>query len=161
MINTSTKCATIIAAGLGALLIAGCASSNSSKMKASSVPFGTANGKAVSLYTLHNSKGAEAKIMTYGGIVQSLTMPDRNGKMDDIVLGYDNLAGYLKETPYFGALIGRYGNRIGKAKFTLDGKTYSLATNNGPNSLHGGLKGFDKVVWNVVKATGNALELQY
>ncbi|MFO1515182.1 MAG: aldose epimerase family protein [Verrucomicrobiota bacterium] len=126
-----------------------------------SVPFGTADGKPVTLYTLKNSKGAEAKIMNYGGIVQSLVMPDRTGKMEDVVLGYDNLEGYLKETPYFGALIGRYGNRIGKAKFTLDGKTYELAKNNNGNSLHGGLKGFDKVVWNVVKATGNTLELQY
>jgi len=124
-------------------------------------PFGQADGKPVELYTLRNAKGAEAKIMTYGGIVQSLVMPDRNGRMDDIVLGYDSLAGYVKETPYFGALIGRYGNRIGGAKFTLDGKSYTLAANNGPNSLHGGLKGFDKVVWKVVKATGSTLELQY
>jgi aldose 1-epimerase len=163
MINTSTKWAAIVSAGVGALLIAGCASSNCCKMNSSStsVPFGTADGKPVTLYTLKNSKGAEAKIMNYGGIVQSLVMPDRAGKMDDVVLGYDNLAGYVKETPYFGALIGRYGNRIGKGKFTLDGKTYTLAANNGANSLHGGLKGFDKVVWNVVKATGNTLELQY
>lgn len=163
MTNTSTKWAAILSAGVGALLIAGCASSNCCKMNASStsVPFGTADGKPVTLYTLKNSKGAEAKIMNYGGIVQSLVMPDRTGKMEDVVLGYDDLAGYVKETPYFGALIGRYGNRIGKAKFTLDGKTYELAKNNNGNSLHGGLKGFDKVVWNVVKATGNTLELQY
>jgi aldose 1-epimerase len=163
MINTTTKLAAFLSAGVGALLIAGCASSNCCQMNSSStsVPFGSVDGKAVTLYTLKNSKGAEARIMNYGGIVQSLIVPDRNGKMDDIVLGYDNLDGYLKETPYFGALIGRYGNRIGKAKFNLDGKTYTLAANNGPNSLHGGLKGFDKVVWNVVKATGDTLELQY
>jgi len=124
-------------------------------------PFGQADAKPVELYTLRNSKGAEARIMNYGGIVQYLSVPDRNGKFDDVVLGYDNVDGYIKVTPYFGALIGRYGNRIGGAKFTLEGKTYTLATNNGPNSLHGGLKGFDKVVWNVVKATGNTLELQY
>lgn len=99
--------------------------------------------------------------MNYGGLVQSLRVPDRNGHFDDVVLGYDNLAGYLKDTPYFGAIIGRYGNRIGGAKFSLDGKTYSLAANNGRNSLHGGIKGFDKVVWNVIKATGNSLELHY
>ena len=95
--------------------------------------------------------------MTYGGIVQKLTMPDKNGKFADIVLGFDNLDGYIspayvKSSPYFGALIGRYGNRIGGAKFTLEGQTYTLATNNGPNSLHGGIKGFDKVVWKAVKA---------
>ena len=153
----------ILGAGLGALLIAGCSSSHCYKMKMTNnaTPFGEVDGKAITLYTLHNAKGAEAKIMNYGGLVQSLSMPDRAGKFDDIVLGYDNLAGYLKDTPYFGALVGRYGNRIGGGKFTLDGQTYTLATNNGPNSLHGGLKGFDKVVWNVVKATANSLELQY
>ncbi|MGC3957018.1 MAG: aldose epimerase family protein [Verrucomicrobiota bacterium] len=126
-----------------------------------SIPFGTADGKPVMLYTLKNAKGSEAKIMNYGGIVQSLKVADRAGKLDDVVLGYDNVDGYIKVTPYFGALVGRYGNRIGGAKFTLDGQTYTLATNNGPNSLHGGVKGFDKVVWNVVKATGNSLELNY
>jgi aldose 1-epimerase len=163
MIKTSTKWAALMSAGVGALLIAGCASSNCCKMNSStdSIPFGQADGKPVTLYTLRNAKGAEAKIMNYGGIVQSLTMPDRTGKFDDIVLGYDNVDGYIKVTPYFGCLVGRYGNRIGGAKFTLDGQTYTLATNNGPNSLHGGIKGFDKVVWNVVKATPNSLELQY
>ena len=126
------------------------------------IPFGaTPDGKAVELYTLRNAKGAQADIMTYGGIVQKLTMPDRDGKFDDIVLGYDNLDGYIKVTPYFGCLVGRYGNRIGGAKFAIDGQTYTLATNNGPNSLHGGLKGFDKVVWDVVKATPNSLTLHY
>lgn len=163
MIKTTTKWAAVVSAAVGALLIAGCASKSCCKMKstATAVPFGTADGKSISLYTLKNAKGAEAKIMNYGGLVQSLKMPDRNGKFEDIVLGYDDLAGYLKETPYFGALVGRYGNRIGGAKFTLDGKTYTLAANNGPNSLHGGIKGFDKVVWDVVKATGNSLELHY
>ncbi|HEX7570126.1 MAG TPA: aldose epimerase family protein, partial [Verrucomicrobiae bacterium] len=114
----------------------------------------TTEGQAVEIYTLHNAKGAEAKIMTYGGIVQSLTMPDKNGKLADIVLGYDNLQGYIDKTPYFGALIGRYGNRIGGAKFTLEGQTCTLATNNGPNSLHGGVKGFDKVVWTAKPSVG-------
>jgi len=103
--------------------------------------------------------------MTYGGIVQSLTMPDRNGKLADVVLGYDTLDGYLTSSPYFGALIGRYGNRIGGARFTLTGKTYTLPQNDHGNTLHGGFKGFDKVVWRVVKADvgpkGPRLELNY
>ena len=85
--------------------------------------------------------------MNYGGIVQSLNVPDKNGKLGDVVLGYDNLSSYETNSPYFGALIGRYGNRIARGQFTSNGKTYTLATNNGPNALHGGLKGFDKVVW--------------
>lgn len=163
MTRNTNQWAAMISAGVGALLIAGCASSNCCKMNSSStsVPFGTVDGQPVTLYTLKNAHGAEAKIMNYGGIVQSLIVPDRHGKLADVVLGYDHLEGYLKETPYFGALVGRYGNRIGKARFTLDGHTYTLAANNGPNSLHGGLKGFDKKVWHVVKATGNSLELQY
>jgi aldose 1-epimerase len=127
-------------------------------------PFGTADGKEVSLYTLRNANGAEATITNYGGIVVSLLVPDRTGKMIDVVLGYDDLAGYIKTTPYFGALIGRYGNRIAHGKFTLDGKTYTLATNDGANTLHGGLKGFDKVVWSgrpVESKLGAALELTY
>jgi aldose 1-epimerase len=127
-------------------------------------PFGTADGKEVSLYTLRNANGAEATITNYGGIVVSLLVPDRTGKMVDVVLGYDDLAGYIKTTPYFGALIGRYGNRIAHGKFTLDGKTYTLATNDGANTLHGGLKGFDKVVWSgrpVESKLGAALELTY
>src|SRR5207253_1365858 len=107
----------------------------------------TKEGVPVDLYTLRNNKGAEARISNYGGLVISLKVPDRNGEMGDVVLGYDNLADYIKQSPYFGALIGRYGNRIAKGKFTLDGKEYTLATNNGPNALHGGIKGFDKVVW--------------
>lgn len=160
--------AAMLGAGVGALWIAGCASSHCCKMKTTTnqAPFGQVDGKPVTLYTLRNSKGAEAKIMNYGGIVQSLSMPDKNGKFADVVLGFDDLGGYrsaayLKGCPYFGALIGRYGNRIGGAKFSLEGKTYTLAANNGPNSLHGGVKGFDKVVWNTVKVTGNSLELQY
>ena len=161
MIKTTTRWAAIVSAGVGALLIAGCASNCCMNSTAISIPFGTADGKPVVLYTLQNTKGSEAKIMNYGGIVQSLKVADKNGKLDDVVLGYDNVDGYIKVTPYFGCLVGRYGNRIGGAKFTLDGQTYTLATNNGPNSLHGGVKGFDKVVWNVVKATGNSLELNY
>ncbi len=111
-------------------------------------PFGTTpDGQAVRLYTLRNTQGMTAKIMTYGAIVVSLTAPDKDGNYDDIVLGYDNLADYVKNSPYFGAIVGRYGNRIAKGKFALDGTTYTLATNDGENHLHGGVKGFDKVVW--------------
>jgi len=101
----------------------------------------------VDIYTLVNHSGITMKVTNYGGIITSLIIPDKNGKVVDIVLGYDSLSGYLKATPFFGALIGRYGNRIAKGKFTLDGTDYVLATNDGPNHLHGGVKGFDKVVW--------------
>ncbi|MBI5388075.1 MAG: galactose mutarotase [Verrucomicrobia bacterium] len=107
----------------------------------------TPDGKLVDLYVMTNAKGAVCKVMTYGAIVTELQMPDRAGRLNDIVLGFDNLDGYLKGHPYFGAIVGRVGNRIAKGKFTLDGVTYQLATNNGPNHLHGGIKGFDKVVW--------------
>jgi aldose 1-epimerase len=110
------------------------------------------SGAAVTLYTLRNQHGMQARIMTYGGIVTSLTAPDRHGRYADVVLGYDSLAGYLKSSPYFGALIGRYGNRIARGKFSLDGVSYALAINNGPNALHGGLVGFDKVLWKVAHA---------
>lgn len=111
-------------------------------------PFGTLpDGTAIELFTLTNASGMEVKVTNYGGIITSLKVPDRNGELDDVTLGYDNIDGYLKSSPYFGALIGRYGNRIGKAQFTLDGKTYKLPANDGPNTLHGGNKGFDKVVW--------------
>jgi aldose 1-epimerase len=107
----------------------------------------TADGAAVDLYTLTNASGMEARAMTYGGIIVSLRVPDRTGALGDVVLGYDTLDGYLKASPYFGAIIGRYGNRIARGRFKLDGKEYKLATNNAPNALHGGVKGFDKVVW--------------
>jgi aldose 1-epimerase len=110
--------------------------------------FGTApDSTAVDVYTLVNAHGIRARILTYGGIIQSLETPDRAGKLGDIVLGFDDMPGYVKSSPYFGAIVGRYGNRIARGHFTLDGKTYTLAVNNGPNALHGGIKGFDKVVW--------------
>src|SRR5439155_1449055 len=98
--------------------------------------------------------GMEARVLDYGGIVVSVRVPDRHGRFDDVVLGYDSLADYLRSSPYFGAIIGRYGNRIAGGRFTLDGKTYTLAKNNGPNHLHGGLKGFDKVVWDAAPFQG-------
>jgi len=107
----------------------------------------TADGRPVRLYSLRNANGLTADIMTYGAIVVSLQTPDRKGQMDDVVLGYDNLQDYIKSSPYFGAIVGRYGNRIARGKFTLDGAEYTLATNNNLNHLHGGVQGFDKVVW--------------
>jgi aldose 1-epimerase len=107
----------------------------------------TADGENVDLYTLRNTKGVEAKVTNLGGIVVSLKVPDKNGKFDDVVLGFNDLDSYLKPGPYFGALIGRYGNRIAKGRFTLNGVEYKLAVNNGENHLHGGIKGFDKVIW--------------
>ncbi len=105
------------------------------------------DGQAVYLYTLTNAQGMEVRAMTYGGIILSLRVPDKQGRLGDVVLGYSNLEGYLTASPYFGAIIGRYGNRLAKGRFTLDGVEYKLAVNNGPNHLHGGLKGFDKIVW--------------
>ncbi|HXF06849.1 MAG TPA: aldose epimerase family protein [Blastocatellia bacterium] len=108
----------------------------------------TAEGIPVDLFTLTNRNGMEVKITNYGGIVVSVKVPDRNGTLGDVVLGYDTLEGYLKDNrPYFGAIIGRYANRIAKGRFTLDGREYRLAQNDGENHLHGGIKGFDKVVW--------------
>jgi aldose 1-epimerase len=104
-------------------------------------------GKSVDLYTLANGHGMEVRIMTYGGVIVSLSVPDRNGHSGDIVLGYENLEGYLAKSPYFGAIVGRFGNRIKDARFKLDGKEYTLAKNDPPNTLHGGFRGFDKVLW--------------
>jgi aldose 1-epimerase len=110
--------------------------------------FGTTkDGQNVDLYTITNSHGIEVRAMTYGGIILSLRVPDKNGKLDEVVLGFDNFEGYLNNKPHFGGIIGRYANRIANAKFTLDGVEYHLAKNDGPNTLHGGLKGFDAVLW--------------
>ncbi len=128
------------------LLLFSCAVA-SAQATVTKAPFGTADGQSVDLYTLRNVHGVEAKITNYGGILVSLKVPDRNGKFDDVVLGFNDLDTYLKGHPYFGALIGRYGNRIAKGRFTLNSVEYKLAVNNGENSLHGGVKGFDKVVW--------------
>jgi aldose 1-epimerase len=124
----------------------------------------TPDGKEVDLYVLTNARGMTAKVMTYGGIVTELTAPDKAGKFENVVLGFDNLKDYLAGHPYFGAITGRVANRIAGAKFTLDGKEYKLAANDGPNSLHGGKKGFDKVVWKADAAAGVAgvvLKLTY
>ena len=127
-------------------------------------PFGTKDGKPVILYTLTNARGAQVKILNYGGVVQSVLVPDRRGRLGDVVLGFDTLPRYEKDSPYFGALIGRYGNRIARGRFTLDDKTYKLFVNNGPNSLHGGKAGFDKKVWSAIPvhpARGVGLDLRY
>jgi aldose 1-epimerase len=121
-------------------------------------------GSLGEVYSLRNQAGMEARIASYGGTVMSLLVADARGKFDDVVLGHDKVEDYPEKSPYFGCLIGRYGNRIAKARFTLDGKKYELAANNGENSLHGGRKGFDKVVWTarpVGSELGPALELTY
>ncbi|WP_460614487.1 aldose epimerase family protein [Hymenobacter seoulensis] len=177
-------------AGLAGLLaLASCNQSSSSEQTAGSSPtmtdttqtaasttapasasFGkTTEGTEVQLYTLTNAHGLKVSITNYGGTITSLMVPDKAGKLGDVVLGFDQVSGYqspefLKSGPYFGALIGRYGNRIAKGQFTLDGKQYTLAKNNGENTLHGGKKGFDKVVWQAepgTSAEGQTLTLTY
>jgi aldose 1-epimerase len=124
----------------------------------------TPDGESVDLYTLTNTNGLKTQIMTYGGIVTTLHVPDRDGNLGDVVLGYDTLDEYIKDNPYFGALIGRCGNRLSKGRFTLNGVEYTLATNNDENHLHGGIKGFDKVIWDAEQMQtdeGPALKLTY
>ncbi|WP_034257000.1 aldose epimerase family protein [Adhaeribacter aquaticus] len=126
-------------------------------------PFGlTSNGLEITKYTLQNLNGLQVSVINYGGIITTILTPDLQGKLGDIVLGFDSLDAYEEDHPYFGALIGRVGNRIAKGKFTLDGQEYQVAVNNGPNSLHGGLKGFDKVVWEAEAMPGsNSVRLTY
>ena len=164
---------TLAMAGLGAACLVSCSSMSTSNTKSSIAGAGFGNmpdGTPIEIYTLKNSQGAEARIMTYGGIVQKLTMPDKSGNYADVVNGFDALEGYtntnyLGACPYFGALIGRFGNRIAGGQFTLDGQTYTLPQNDHGNTLHGGPQGFDKRVWSVVKADvgpdGPELELNY
>jgi len=121
---------------------------SASKPGVQSQPFGTQGGRPVNLYTLTNSRGVEIKAMNYGGIILSIKVPDRKGQFADIVLGHETLDGYVPNPPYLGAIVGRYANRIANGTFTLDGKTYTLPKNDGPNTLHGGIdKTFNKVVW--------------
>ncbi len=142
-----------------------CTKEATTKMSIEKQAFGkTTDGTPVDLFTLTNANGMKVQITNYGGTVTSILAPDKTGKLGDVVLGYDHLAGYLQSSPYFGCLIGRYGNRIAQGKFTLNGKPYTLAANNGPNHLHGGLKGFDKVVWTAKEINGAeevGLELTY
>jgi aldose 1-epimerase len=131
----------------------------------SSESFGRIDSTNIIQYTLVNETGMQVRILNYGATITSIVVPDRDGKSGDVVLGYDSLKGYLqKDNPYMGALVGRYGNRIAHAQFMLDGKTYSLAANNGLNTLHGGIKGFDKVIWNASPLPGDSiisLRMQY
>lgn len=127
------------------------------------------DGSAIDKYTLINDKGMSVSVITYGAIIQSITVPDKDGNIEDVALGFDSLdaytnPSYVKNCPYFGALIGRYGNRIAKGQFTLDGKQYQIPVNNGPNALHGGIKGFDKEVWSASPIDGPdwvGVELNY
>jgi aldose 1-epimerase len=154
--------------GVMALIMFGCAKkgtetpqeTKTEEQKAMSInteSFGkTPEGQRVALYTLTNTNGIRARITNYGAILVSLEVPDKNGKLADITLGFDTLEGYIKEHPYFGATVGRYANRIGGAKFKLNDVEYQLAANNGPNHLHGGIKGFDKVVWKAEDVTAES-----
>ena len=124
----------------------------------------TDKGEQVDRYTLKNQKGMEVNIITYGGIISSLKVPNKAGVSEEVVIGFNSLEQYMKPNPYFGALIGRYGNRIAKGKFTLDGKEYSLAINNKPNALHGGPEGFHRAIWTAVEVKGGdnaSLKLKY
>jgi len=124
--------------------------------------YGMIGNDSVFQYTLNNKNGMVVRILNYGGTVTDIITPDKNGKMGNVILGYDSLSGYTQTgNPYFGCLVGRYANRIANAKFSLDGKEYTLAANNNGNTLHGGLKGFDKVVWNVKLFTDSTLLLSY
>jgi len=151
----NTHTAGLIAGGIFSCLLLGCNRTQDTRTTIVKTPFGVVNGQEVSVYTLKNKQGVEARITNYGGILVSLRVPDRSGRFADIVLGYDSLSQYVKNNnPYFGALIGRYANRIAHGRFSLNGIEYTLAVNNGANALHGGLKGFDKVVWNVIERIG-------
>ncbi len=139
------------------------AAANTGKVSITEKPFGTFNGEAVTEYTLTNAAGMQVSILNYGGTVTKIITKDKDGKDGDVILGYDSLSGYLqKGNPYFGCLVGRYGNRIAKGHFTLDGKTYTLAQNNNGQSLHGGIKGYDKVMWKAEKQAGDSsIKLTY
>jgi aldose 1-epimerase len=160
-----------VAAVTAFLLAAGCGREYSSippkqpEIRVTKVPYArTADDKSVDIITLRSPSGVEMTVLTYGGVIATLKTPDRAGALDDIVLGFDNLKMYEEKSPYFGCLVGRYGNRIAKGKFTLDGATYTLATNNPPNHLHGGDKGWDKAVWNAEpfqNATSSGVVLSY
>ncbi len=137
--------------------------SDSIKKRITEKPFGNYENKPVTEYTLTNEKGMQISVINYGGAVTRIITPDKEGKMGDVVTGFESLDGFMQNgVPYFGALIGRYGNRIGNAKFTFGGKEYTLAGNNNGNSLHGGNKGYDKVYWNIEKQPGDSsLKLTY
>lgn len=156
-----------IALLIGSVMIPSCSSENKDNQQKPGIErsaFGQLpDGQTADLYTLRNAAGMSARITNYGGIIVSLMAPDKAGKFEDVTLGFDSLSAYVKGSPFFGALVGRYGNRIAKGKFTLDGKAYSLVTNNMGNHLHGGTVGFDKVLWTATPVDGDepALKLTY
>jgi aldose 1-epimerase len=142
------RCATITCALAMLAAYPAFAATEETALTIAKAPWGTMpSGEKVDLYTLANASGMKVTITNYGGIVVSIETPDRDGKTADVALGYDSLEAYLKETPYFGSIVGRFGNRIDKGRFSLDGVEYQLATNDGPNHLHGGIRGFDKHLW--------------
>jgi aldose 1-epimerase len=167
-LNRRTVIASAAAAGIAATTLGGTAEAASGSSSGGRKPvkelFGKlADGTKVYRWSLENG-GTRLKVLSYGGIVQTLEIPDRRGRYENVVLGFDNIDDYVAKSPYFGALIGRYGNRIGKGQFTLDGKKYQLSVNDGVNSLHGGAKGFDKHVWDVepfTKGSDVGLHLHY
>src|SRR5690349_20828378 len=137
-------------------------SANTAKATLTQAPYGTVDGAAITQYTLTNANGMIVKLINYGATVTDVITLDKNQTRGNVVLGYDSLSGYLqKGNPYFGCIVGRYGNRIANGKFTVDGKSYSLAKNNNGQSLHGGLKGFDKVVWTGEPSGDNSVKFSY
>jgi len=167
MMNAKGKARTALCALIftGVLLLASSLSSQGMRGTIKKESFGkTIGGELIDIYTLSNKKGMEVSITNFGATVVTLKVPDRAGKAADIVLGYDTLDGYENGTSYFGATVGRYGNRIGGGKFSLDGKTYTLPKNNGENTLHGGIVGFNKKVWKageIAAKGGEVLEMSY
>ncbi|MGC0332201.1 aldose 1-epimerase [Streptomyces sp. SAI-170] len=162
-LNRRTLIAGAAAAGITAATAGGTAYATGGRKPVKTLFGKLADGTEVHSWSLENG-GTRLKVLSYGGIVQSLEIPDRRGRYANVSLGFDNLADYVSSSPYFGALIGRYGNRIGKGRFTLDGKEYQLSVNDGDNSLHGGAQGFDKRVWDVepfTKGTDVGLHLRY
>jgi aldose 1-epimerase len=154
------------------LLVAACSPKSENQMddksasftRLSQTEFGTMpeTGEKVMLYSLRNRNGMEMSVMNYGGIIVSVRVPDKSGRVEEVTLGYDSLEAYIRNNPYFGAIIGRYGNRISNGSFTLEGRKYTLPANDGTNQLHGGPKGFDKVYWNIAVADdSSSLKLTY
>ena len=147
---------------LGTFLLATAAVPGAPTAAVERAPFGkTPDGEAVEAITLSNARGMQARIITYGATLQALHVPDRNGKLDDVTTGYPTMDGYIAKSEFFGSSIGRFANRIAGGRFTLDGKTYQAPLNNGPNSLHGGSKGFDKVNWKIIEAKQGSVSLRY